>query len=336
MPSIGAVERNGAPERTAPSARKSGSGGAAKNLRATLGGCDAERRPYARIEVRLGAPRSRPVGWGVQRMNVCGSACLLSMLVSVGFAMEAGAMEPGQPSAPPAAQPQGFALPSFLDVTRLPDLQAAWREHFGIAEKPAFAAPMGVGARDIAAETEETSVRARAEALSRRFSVGSDDAEGAQTANIADDATAATPVGLDSEPDASDNDRAADGDRAAPTETASIHVNNAADVAGTDQASPRAKSADGVGKRSAAQKISASPPARAGGAGNVPVFDNTKSVHASRLPTSARRIEQQPAGSPTLLMTIGGLFVGNSGAPEPEGATMLPTELRSFGWSSQP
>ena len=243
-------------------------------------------------------------------------------------------MELGQPSAPATAQSQGFALPSFLDVTRLPDLQAAWREHFGTVEKPAFAAPMGIGARDIAAEPEEVTVRSRAEELSRRFSVGDDGAEASQAAGVAPDATAAAPDSLTSD---------LTNDGAASTETASIHVNNSADVARTDQALPRANAADGGNSRSAAQKISASPPARSAGirsAGidNAPVIEDmaAKSVgRASRSPVPARRIER-PASAPTLLMSIGGLFAGDSEAPEPEGATMLPTELRSFGWRSQP
>jgi len=245
-------------------------------------------------------------------------------------------MERGQPSASAATQTPSFALPSFLDVRRLPDLQAAWREHFGTAEKPAFPAPMGVGARDIAAETEEGSVRTRAEELSRRFAIGTDGEEGAQTASDAPDAT---PAAADSSTgDAAAPTVTSESERADPTETASIHVNSSADVAGTEQALPRGKVVDGINKRSAAQKISASPPARSVGVDDTPAIENvaTKSVgRASRSPTPTRRIER-PASSPTLLMAIGGLFVGSSDTPEPEGATMLPNELRSFGWRSQP
>ena len=325
-------------------------GGTAKNLRATLGGCDAGRLPYARTEVCLAAPRIRPVGRGVQRMNVCGSACLLGMLASVGLAVEAGAAELGQstfdqpvlhqplPQQPlphqstATAQSQGFALPSFLDVTRLPDLQAAWREHFGVAEKPAFAAPMGIGARDIAAETDEGSVRARAEALSRRFAVGADGEDASQ-----DEASVTV------QPVAAEETLSAD-TGAAPTETGSIHINNSADVAGTEQALPRANAPDRVDGRSAKQKVSAPPPVRSAAIDNAPVIEDMTTKQdmatryarrASRSPVPIRRIER-PANSPTLLTTIGGLFVGSSETPEPEGATMLPTELRAFGWSSQP
>jgi len=250
------------------------------------------------------------------------------MLASVGWAMEAGATELGQPSLPAiTAQSQSFSLPSFLDVTRLPDLQAAWRQHFGAVEKPAFPAPMGVGARNIAVETEEGSVRTRAEELSRRFAVGADgEEEASPTAGDVPAATAAAPDASVSE-------------GTAPTETASIHVNNSADVAGTEQALPPAENAAGANKRpAAAQRTSAFPPAGSAHSDNVPVIEHmaAKPVgRVSRGPAPARRIEQ-PTSSPTLLMAIGGLFAGSSEAPEPEGATMLPTELRSFGWRSQP
>jgi len=277
------------------------------------------------FECACGRLASGRYGRGVQRMNIYGSACLLGMLASVGLALEAGAMELSQQPAPATSQSRGFALPSFFDVTRLPDLQAAWREHFGTAGTPALAAPMGVGARDIAAESEQDSVRTRAEELSRRFAIGADGAD----ASAAETVTATAPIATDA---------TASNSGIAPTETASIHINSSADVASTDQALPRAKTADGVNSRPAAQKISTSPPAKSAGIDNAPVIEDmaTKSVgRASRSPVPARRIEQ-PASSPTLLMAIGGLFVSDPEAPEPEGATMLPTELRSFGWSAQP
>jgi hypothetical protein len=274
-----------------------------------------------------GEPSGRLVagrfGRGVERMNAYESTSLLGLLMATSLASGAGALEFNQSRTPSTSETPAFTMPSFLDGTRLPDLQDAWRARFGEASEAAAREPQGdvgapaLGAGDTALETarkamtraeqagrEAAAVRTRAEELSRRFGAGesgaaSPEANSAETASISTDASAA-----DAAQPAVEQVLAPADDNSAATDTApELPTPKAADAPVIeDMATKPAKSA----KRAP-----------------------STASHES-MPTTAHK--QAPTkASPTLAASNDAVQ-----AKGPDANALMPTEIRAFGWNAQP
>ncbi|MCZ7594887.1 MAG: hypothetical protein M5U16_08190 [Hyphomicrobium sp.] len=257
-------------------------------------------------------------------MNAYESARLLVMLAATGLVSSAGAMELSQPSAPAPAEAPGFTLPAFLDGARLPDLQEAWRAHFGFAGEPTaspsvepVAAPADDPNLQAARATlsraeqldrEAAAVRERAEELSRRFG-----AEGG------DNGTTNAPAS------------------AAPAETASIGSSNAADAAAPVTEQVLAPAGDEAAMVDQAP-VPANPVAKASAAtDDAPVIEDMATKPAKRAksePAPAGRAVQSAARKAAPV--VSDFLNVDPAAPKPEADPMMPTELRAFGWNAQP
>ena len=216
----------------------------------------------------------------------------------------------------------------FLDGARLPDFQDAWHAHFASRAASATVSPdPDTAAINEARQTlsraeqvdrEAVAVRERAEELSRRFAV---DGEG----------TSAPAPDPGSEP--------ASSDEPAVTETASISP--ASDDGAPVPAEPVAATVDeNAAPRTAVVEQSV---ADAAPADDAPVIENMAATtpakpakrHSAPL---AMRAGLQPAiveagvASPL----PGGLLRVDPAAPKPDPNPSMPTELRAFGWNSQP
>lgn len=286
-------------------------------------------------------------------MSARASTRVFTVLLAVGSAPAVMAMDAGQ-SAPTGSTPTpALSLPIFLDAARLPELQAAWRTRFGgsdvsvaapIAEQPAEPETRTIDeARQTLTRSEQimnqsAAVRDRAEELSRRFAISSDDG----SASPAPDPDPA-PV---SEPDS------------IVTETASVTSEPAPEaappVSATDEAPPQ------IQKASATTSLAASgdtaPASMLGGppvekpAEAAPVIEDmaappkvtAKRPAAAAAAPAPRRVVQATTQSTGLF----GIFSSwGSSEPEPEVAKkptdpdkdpMLPREIRAFGWDTQP
>lgn len=265
-------------------------------------------------------------------MNAYESARLLAMLAATGLVSSAGAMELSQSSAPAAAEAPGFTLPAFLDGARLPDLQEAWRAHFGFAGEPT-AAPSAEPVAAPAAATDDPDLQAARETLSRAEQL---DREAAAVRERAEELSRR--FGAEGGDTAATNAPAS----AAPAETASIGSDTAADAPASvsEQALEPAGEAGGEAVRvDPAADVSANPVAKASAAtDNAPVIEDMATKPATRVRavvTSASRREVMQSAVRKPPSGIGLLKVDPS-APKPEADPMLPTELRAFGWNAQP
>jgi hypothetical protein len=242
-------------------------------------------------------------------MNAYGSTGLFGMLVVTSLVSGAAAMEINQQRAPSTGDAPAFTLPAFLDGDRLPDLQDAWRAHFGDQRETAVVQPASEGVPpqpDMTQQTttrgEQTSreaaaVRTRAEELSSRFGAGAESTDGGTTAGEAD----------------------------APTETAS--VNAGADEPGQPVVEQvLAPAEDGVVSEVVAPSDDA------------PVIEDmgakpAKGVKRNAAPAPARQpvlTATRTAPAPAALIKV------DPAAPKPESNPMMPTEIRAFGWNAQP
>jgi hypothetical protein len=242
------------------------------------------------------------------------------MLMATSLVSGANALEINQQRAPSTDGAPAFTLPAFLDGARLPDMQDAWRAHFGDASDAAAVQPASeVTPRAPGAETaplldtareamtraeqasrEAAAVRARAEELSRRFGAG-----GAESA--ADMAAAAA---------------------VPPTETASINR----DANAADAAQPAVEHVLAPADASAAPDTAAASP------DDAPVIEDmatkpakpVKRYSAPFPPRQAVQAAAQNAPPAKALLKV------EPAAPKPEDDPMMPNELRAFGWNAQP
>jgi hypothetical protein len=245
------------------------------------------------------------------RMNAYGSTGLFGMLVVTSLVSGAAAMEINQQRAPSTGDAPAFTLPAFLDGDRLPDLQDAWRAHFGDQSDAAVARPASEAVApqpDISQQTtttrgEQTSreaaaVRTRAEELSSRFGAGAESADGGTTASEA----------------------------GPPAETASVN-------AGADAAEPGqpvveqvlAPAEDGVVSEVVAPSDDA------------PVIEDMGAKPAKGVKRSTTPVPRQPVQTATRTAPApAALIKVDPAAPQPESDPMMPTEIRAFGWNAQP
>lgn len=254
------------------------------------------------------------------------------MLLVIAVAPVAGAMELSQGAAPGSEPSSSFAFPMFLDGARLPDLQEAWRTRFGADENPAPSAANGASdpeataidaARQVLTRAEQVTrdaaaVRDRAEALSRRFADSHPDGTSSPT------------------PDPAPAPVAPEGDTS--TETASI--TSPTDQTPVPVAEPVAAPADvpvDAAAGAAAERTAAAVPS----ADDAPVIEDmaTKPAKAGRryTPEAAPRqpvqatVHDAPGASGLLNVHP----VAPGGTPGPDQSSLMPSELRAFGWGSQ-
>jgi hypothetical protein len=243
-------------------------------------------------------------------MNAYGSTSLFGMLVATSLVSGATAMEINQQRAPSTGDAPAFTLPAFLDGARLPDLQDAWRAHFSDQSDAAVIQPASEGATPEAdvvqqpvAREEQTSheaatVRTRAEELSSRFGAGAESSAGAAAA--------------------------AEGE--APTETASITEGANAAEPGQPVEQVLAPAEDGV-----ATDVGAS-------TDDAPVIEDmgTKPAKPAKRLTADAPARQPAQQTATRTAPVQALIKVDPAAPKPETDPIMPSELRAFGWSSQP
>jgi hypothetical protein len=257
----------------------------------------------------------------------------------------APATEAGQaPAATPSSSssPSAWALPSYFDGARLPDLREAWRPRDSV---PASAAPAadstsaatppnddaalaGAKAAMVRAEQagrEATAVRQKAEELSRRFGNDSGPAAAAETAPAPAAATAADTATGSIEPRAPLPPASALGARP-PGDPAAETAATSPETTGADKAAADPKPDDPVTPAAATQK----PPV--GMRGTVtedgrPTPDRSKSASTTAPPRSkTATTETAPATTPVSKTT-----------PGPSGkADTMPASIGAFGWDSQP
>jgi len=252
------------------------------------------------------------------------------MLMATSLVSGANALEINQQRPPSTGGAPAFTLPAFLDGARLPDMQDAWRAHFGDASDAAAAqparetTPMAPGAEtapllDTAREAmtraeqasrEAAAVRVRAEELSRRFGAG-----GAESA--ADMAAAAA---------------------VPPTETASINRDaNAADAAQPAVGHVLAPADDnGATADTPAQ---ASTEAAAASTNDTPVIEDMATKPAKPVKRNSPPVAPRPAvqtAAHKAPPTVKAPLTVDPAAPKPESDPMMPSEIRAFGWNSQP
>ncbi|KAB2939358.1 MAG: hypothetical protein K8F92_16200 [Hyphomicrobium sp.] len=260
-------------------------------------------------------------------MNAYESARLLVMLAATGLVSSAGAMELSQSSAPASAEAPGFSLPAFLDGARLPDLQEAWRAHFGFAGEPT-AAPSVEPAAAPAAPTDDANLEAARQTLSRAEQL---DREAAAVRERAEELSRR--FGADASDTAPSNSPAS----AAPAETASIGSSNAADAAAPVTEQVLAPAGDEAAMVDQAP-VPANPVAKASAAtDDAPVIEDMATKPAKRAksePAPAGRAVQSAARKAAPV--VSDFLNVDPAAPKPEADPMMPTELRAFGWNAQP
>ncbi len=234
-----------------------------------------------------------------------------------------------------------ITLPAFLDAARVADFEAAWRGRFATASVAA-ARPISDPeastidkARAALSRAEQMSataaaVRDRAEELSRRFAAEAETAATAAAATPAADEVVAT---------------------VSPGATAPAETGSVASV-------PTTATADGDAEAQLTQ-VSAqiTPPATASIAapvsmlGGPPIEDEptanaaapviedmaAKPAKTAKRAASATRAaaETRPVTAKSLSRDSYSLAVTTS-PTQPDQNIMMPTELRAFGWSSQP
>ena len=260
----------------------------------------------------------------------------------------ARAMDMSQQHVPAGDGTPALTLPAFLDISRLPDMQDAWRLHAGAAATRAAKADDEAmeAAREAMTRAEQinrnaAATRARAEELSRRF----------------ESDTAATDPAIqpvNAEP-ATAQDTAAPPAAPPPTETASIDAADAPadapfappthllgpgndplagqDAAGQD-APNRADAAPAVPVEVPTRKPA--PKKKTAAVDGAPVIEDmaTKPPKQFGGVANARQIGQAATAKPSTPGLV--VFEDSPTQPEHDPNKMLPTELRAFGWGNQP
>lgn len=252
-------------------------------------------------------------------MNNHGRALLLGTLLATTLASTAFAMEP-TPSQAPSSLTPAVSLPVFLDVARLPDMQEAWRARFSDADTaqataatvtPVAAPKADTAVLDTSREAisraeqvsrEAAAVRSRAEELSRRFTV---------------------------DPNATSDPPAAA--QPAPTETAAIGQGASEAPAANDQVLGPAD-----GEFTQVEPAVDVPVRKQAAATDAPVVEDMATVPpmgVTRRPTppSLRQAAQSAARRAYVPKPVAA-----DASTKPEEDPMMPTELRAFGWASQP
>jgi len=258
---------------------------------------------------------------GAREGMVVGSS-LLAFCVVVSDVSRA--MERVQPGASTTSS-SGPALPHFLDDERLPALQEAWqaREHApeAVAPQPpqSVVAPMKAPtAKEPAAAPDDTaSVRQRAEELSRRFS-----AEGASSkpaGNAAAPSGTMSPAAVPQGPSDRDDQVHAKPElptrKKSETKTITTGAVTSAEVQPLD-ASVRTQSAMTTERF----RLAAPPPPPEG----IPPVPK-------RAPTATKAVSARTRSIRS--------YTSRQKSPDPKAAlrgTILPGELRAFGWNNQP
>lgn len=259
-------------------------------------------------------------------MNAYGSTGLFGMLMATSLASGASALEFNQSRTPATSDTPAFTMPAFLDGSRLPDLQDAWRARFGEAGEPPAREPASdvsapaLGAGDTALDTarkamtraeqagrEAAAVRARAEELSRRFGAGesgaaSPEVDSAETASIGTDARAADVA----QPVVEQVLAPADDD-SAPTDAAA------------EQSTPKAGAVTD----------------------DAPVIEDMvmkPAKSAKRAPSASRQSVQTAARKQAPTKASPTPAASNDAVPAkgPDTNVTMPTEMRAFGWNAQP
>jgi hypothetical protein len=253
-------------------------------------------------------------------MNNHDRAHLFGTLLATTLASTAFAMEP-TPSQAPSSLTPAVSLPVFLDVARLPDMQEAWRARFNDADTSqapaATVTPVAADKADTAVldtsreaisraeqvSREAAAVRSRAEELSRRFT--------------ADPNATSDPPAAAAQP--------------APTETAAIGQGASEAPAANDQ-----ELAPADGEFTQVEPAVDVPVRKQAAATDAPVIEDMATVPpmgVTRRPTapSLRQAAQSAARRAYVPKPVA------ADVPtKPEEDPMMPTELRAFGWASQP
>jgi hypothetical protein len=290
-------------------------------------------------------------------MSARSSARYVGMLLVTGIAPGAGAVDaiPGQTGSPPHIA-TAVSLPAFIDASRLADMQAAWRTHFG-GRDIVVAAPVASTVSDPEAGTinearqtltraeqvtiEAAAVRERAEQLSRRFAVDTA-AESAVAANAgpapASPESVVTETVAVSAEAAPASEAVATTEEAAPTAPALIQK-----AVATATVTPKAD-------MGSVSMLGGPPVDEAPARAAAPVIED---MATARPPAPAKRTVANPqaarrsaqAASASEPPTLYGIFSswGSSGeeaaakpaekSVEPSTPSGLPTEIRSFGWT---
>lgn len=287
-------------------------------------------------------------------MNAYANARFVGMLLALGAAPLANAMELGQGATPSSSSPvASFTMPMFLDGARLPDMQEAWRAHFKSLESAAASAGTAPPepeaatideAHQMLTRAEQVSrdaadVRDRAEALSRRFAADGSDG----TASPLPEPMPA-PV---ASPDGVVTETAGVSVEEAPNQEAQAQVQKASASAGSLAAGDNIAPASMLGGPAADQSPAANAAPTADGApaaDAAPVIEDMakkpqpRAKISSPTPPARRVVVQTARESPGFFASI---FSG-SGSSEAEATStdapdkILPREIRSFGWNSQP
>ena len=241
-----------------------------------------------------------------------------------------------------------MALPAFIDAARVSDFEAAWRARFASASAAAMAArPVSdpeAGtideARAALSRAEQISltaaaVRDRAEELSRRFAVEPETPSTAAAATPAADDVIATVAPAE----------------AAPAETGSVAPASAPSDVAVAVGEPEAQlmQVSAPVTPSATASIDA-PVSMLGGppiedeptaSAAAPVIENLATkpagktakrtlATATRAPVDARPAAPKPPPRESYSLAI------SASPTQPDQHIMMPTELRAFGWGSQP
>ena len=252
-------------------------------------------------------------------MNNRDRARLFGTLLATTLASTAFAMEP-TPTPTPSTPAPAVSLPVFLDVSRLPDMQEAWRARFNDADTsqataatvtPVAAPKPDTAVLDTSREAisraeqvsrEAAAVRSRAEELSRRFT--------ADPNATSDPPAAAQP---------------------APTETAAIDQGASEAPAANDQVL-----APPDGEFTQVEPAVDVPVRKQAAAIDAPVIEDMATVPpmgVTRRPTapSLRQAAQSAARRAYVPKPV-----ADDASTKPDEDPMMPTQLRSFGWAAQP
>lgn len=266
-------------------------------------------------------------------MSARSSARFVGLLLAIGAVPAAGAAELGQTSSAASEVSPALSLPIFLDAARLPDMQAAWRTRFG--SDITVAAPVApvsdpeagtiIEARETLTRAEQVTVEAaavreRAEELSRRFAVTADGSVAAAPAAALDPIPAPV-AGPESPETASINTDAAA--EALPAQiqqvSATVSAQTSGDIAPASMlGGPRVEEAAADEAASVIEDMATKP---------------AKAVAKGPVAAAAARVPEQKAG-PRITQPV--IVEASSSQPKPDMHILMPSELRAFGWDSQP
>jgi len=267
-------------------------------------------------------------------MNTRASVWFIGISAALSLAPAARAAEGGYVE-PTASGTPAIALPAYLETVRLPAFEAAWRHYFSAA---AVVAPIAGAAADAEAKTidaaretlsraqqvslKAAAVRDRAEELSRRFAVG-DHEDGTAPASEAIAAAAAGEAASPSVPEVSTTGSI----ETPPPAAVEPQIQQAAVQTEPPQADMAPASM--LGGPRVEEDADASP-----AAGPAPVIEDMAAPVKQATKVVQRRAP--PAATYVPAQKTAEVVEVNPRAPKPDTEIMMPTELRAFGWGSQP